>query len=63
MCLESEMACFWRMNLLKQEIPKKLYLNVQRRQEKRFHKDDAVNHGFDELFFLSGNEGNIWTFT
>lgn len=40
----------------KQEIPTKLYLNVHReyaeRQEKRFHIDGALSHGFDELFFF-----------
>lgn len=55
-----------------QEILMKLYLKVPREyvgsQEKRFHIDDAVDHGFDEVFLsffffsLSGYKGNSWAF-
>lgn len=60
------------MNLPIQEILIKLYLKVPREyvgsQEKGFHIDDAVDHGFDKFFFLffsslSGDKGNIWAFT
>lgn len=50
----------------------KLYLKVPREcvgsQEKRFHIDDAVDHGFDVFLSfcspsLSGDKGIIWAFT